>query len=130
MHAGHQLLKGKSVRRKKKIFHDVPRINIDAPLLAKDRFDDLDADFMYVQGKPYLLTLTRKILFQTLQSFNRISKIGKNKKITYCRGRADMIDGINKVIGLYTNCGVTIEALHADGEFRKLENKYASVSYT
>ena len=54
----HQLLKGKSVRRKKRIFHDVPRININAPLLAKDRFDDLDADFMYVQGKPYLITLS------------------------------------------------------------------------
>ena len=114
----HQLLKGKSVRRKKKLFHDIPRINIEAPLLAKDRFDDLDVDFMYVQGKPYLLTSSRKIIFQTMQSFNRISKIAKNKKITYRRGKKDIIEGLNKVIKLYTD----IETLHADGEFRKVEN--------
>ena len=120
----HQLLKGKSVRRKKHIFHDVPRININAPLLAKDRFDDLDADFMYVQGKPYLITLSRKIIFQTMQSFNRISKIDKNnKKITYRRGRKDIIEGLNKVIKLYSDRGVTIEILHADGEFRKVEDR-------
>ena len=69
----YQLLKGKSVRQKKKIFNKVPRFNIEAPLLVKDRNDDLDSDFMYVQGKPYLISLTRKILFQTLQSFHRIS---------------------------------------------------------
>jgi len=119
----HQLLKGKSVRRKKRLFHNVPRINIDAPLLAKNRFDELDVDFMYVQGKPYLITLTRKILFQTLQSFNRISKIGKNKKITYRRGRKDIIEGINKVLKLYTDRDVNIETLHADGEFRKIEGR-------
>ena len=116
----HQLLKGKSVRRKKKIFHDVPRINIDAPLLTKDRFDDLDVDFMYVQGKPYLLTLSRKNIFQTMQSFNRISKITKNKKITYRRGKKDIVEGLNKVIKLYTDRGVTIKTLHVDGEFRKV----------
>jgi hypothetical protein len=119
----YQLLKGKSVRRKKRIFHDVPRINIDAPLLAKDRFDELDIDFMYVQGKPYLLTLSRNIIFQTMQSFNRISKINKNKKITYCRGRKDIIQGLNKVLQLYKDRDVTVETIHGDGEFRKVQGQ-------
>jgi len=117
----YQLLKGKSVRRKKKLFHNVPRINISAPLLVKDRIDDIDSDFLYVQGKPFLITLTRKIIFQTLQSFNRISK-RQGTKITYRRGRKDMITGINKVIKLYKDRGVNIETMHADGEFRKIEN--------
>ena len=115
-----QLLKGKSVRRKKKVYDKVPRVNIDAPLLIKDRFDELDTDFMYVQGKPYLLTLSRNIIFQSLQSFNRISKV-KGKKITYQGGRKDIADGLNKVVKLYNERGVTIEAIYADGEFREVE---------
>ena len=59
-----------------------------------------------------------------MQSFNRISKIDKNnKKITYRRGRKDIIEGLNKVIKLYSDRGVTIETLHADGEFRKVEDR-------
>ena len=33
-----------------------------------------------------------------------------------------MITGINKVIKLYKDRGVNIETMHADGEFRKIEN--------
>ena len=116
----YQSLKGKAVRRKKKIYNNVPRINIEAPLLVKDRNDDLDTDFMYVHGKPYLITLSRHIIFQSLQSFNRISKV-KGKKIFYQRGRKDMADGLNKVVQLYNDKGVTIDVIHADGEFRKVE---------
>ena len=59
-----------------------------------------------------------------MQSFNRISKIDKNnKKITYRRGRKDIIEGLNKVIKLYSDRGVTIETLHADREFQKVEDR-------
>ena len=61
------------------------------------------------------------MLFQTLQSFNRISK-KKGMKLTYRKGSKDMIEGINKVVKLYKDRGVTIETMYADGEFRKIEN--------
>jgi len=72
-----ELIKSKEVRRKKKLFDNIQRIQNPAPLLQKHKFDDLDIDFMFCNGKPFLVTLSRNILFQTLQSFHRISKVDK-----------------------------------------------------
>ena len=82
---------------------------------------------MYGQGKPYLITLTCKIIFQTLQSFNRARKVGKNKKTIYHQGHTDIIEKINKVLKSYKDRDITIETLHADGEFRKIENRVDAV---
>jgi hypothetical protein len=41
--------------------------------------------------------------------------------VFYQRGRKDIADGLNKVVKLYKDRGVTIEIIYADGEFRKVE---------
>ena len=97
-----ELIRVKTVRKKRNIFTKTPRVDIPAPLLERHRFDDLDTDFFYVQSVPFLLTLTRNIGFQTLQSFTRVSKVNKKSKhITYRRGKSDIITGLTKVYDTY-----------------------------
>ena len=104
-----ELIKGKEVRRKKKLFDNIQRIQIPAPLLQKHKFDDLDVDFMFCNGKPFLVTLSRNILFQALQSFHRISKVDKrSNRVTYQRGKRDIVAGINRVLHMYGGRGINI----------------------
>ena len=101
------LIKGKMVRKRPKHLSDVPRVELPLPLLKHHPSDELDIDFLYIQGAPYLLTKTRKIKFQSVQCFNRISSTIKSKpksqqqRITYKRGPKEIIAGIKKVIDLY-----------------------------
>jgi hypothetical protein len=86
--------------------------------------EDLDIDFFYVQGAPYLFFKSTKIKFQANQAFNRISK--RNKKttrITYKRGPSDIINGIEKVLNVFRNRGFKVNTINADNEFQKLEHK-------
>ena len=78
---------------------------------------------MFCNGKPFLVTLSRNILFQTLQSFHRISKVDKkSNQVTYQRGKRDIVAGINKVLRMYGGRGINIENVHADNEFAKIRD--------
>jgi len=55
-----ELIKGKEVRRKRKLFDNIQRIQIPASLLQKHKFEDLDIDFMFCNGKPFLVILFPK----------------------------------------------------------------------
>jgi len=118
-----ELIKGKEVLRKKKLFDNIQRIQIPAPLLQKHKFDDLDIYFMFCNRKPFLVTLSRNILFQPLQSFHRISKVNKkSNRVTYQHGKRDIVAGINKVLHMYGGPGINIENVHADNEFAKIRD--------
>jgi len=118
-----ELIKGKEVRRKKKLFDNIQRIQIPVPFLQKHKFDDLDIDLMFCNGKPFLVTLSRNILFQTLQPFHRISKVDKmSNRVTYQRGKRNIVAGINKVLHKYGGRGINIENVHADNEFAKIRD--------
>jgi hypothetical protein len=86
--------------------------------------DELDIDFLYIQGARYLLTKSKSIKFQSIQSFNRISKRNKSTgRITYKRGPKAIIAGLKKVLDAYTACGFEIMAINGDNEFTKIVGK-------
>ena len=108
------------VRKRPEHLDKVARIQM--PLMEHHPNDELDIDFLYVQGAPYLLSKTHKIKFQAMQCFNKISNKTK-KRTTYKRGPKEIIAGIKKVIQLYEIRGFKINTVHGDNEFRKLEHK-------
>ena len=116
------LIKGKMVRKRTEHLSNVTRVQIPAPLFEHHPDDELDIDFLYIQGAPYLLSKTHKIKFQAVQCFNKISNKVK-ERTTYKRGPKEIIAGLKKVIQMYVTRGFTINVVHGDNEFRKLENK-------
>ena len=118
------LLKGKDVYRPVNTSTSIERVPLPPMILKTHPSEDLDIDFFYVQGAPYLFFKSTKIKFQANQAFNRISK--RNKKttrITYKRGPSDIINGIEKVLNVFRNRGFKVNTINADNEFQKLEHK-------
>ena len=91
------LLKGKMVRRRPEHFTNVPRVQIPAPLLEHHPTDELNMDYMYINGTPYLHTKSSVIKFNSVQ---------------HCkgRGRKEMELGIDKVTSKFTQRGIKIIA--------------------
>jgi len=82
---------------------------------------------MFCNGKPFLVTLSRNILIQTLQSFHRISKVDKkSNRVTYQRGKRDIVAGIIQVSHMYGRRGINIENVHANNEFAKIRDDISS----
>ena len=79
------ILKGKSVYKPINNSSNIERIPLPPIILKTHPNDEIDIDFLYVQGAPYLLMKASTIKFQAIQAFNRISKrIKRNQiKITY-----------------------------------------------
>ena len=46
------VIKGKMVRKRPKHLRNVPRVKIPVPLLKHHPNDELDIDFLYIQGAP------------------------------------------------------------------------------
>jgi len=67
------LLKGKTVYKPVNTSASIERIPLPPIILKAHPSDDLDVDFMYVQGAPYLLMKSTKVKFHATQTFNRIS---------------------------------------------------------
>ena len=119
------IIKGKMVRKRPKHVSNVPRFRIPVPLLKHHPTDELDIDFLYTQGAPYvLLSKTHKVKFQSVQCFNKIStQKKKTQYTTYKWGPKEIIAGIKKVIQLYNTRGLDITTVHGDNEFHKIESK-------
>jgi len=72
---------------------------------------------------------TEVIKFQAIQSFNRISQIIQRTNsccIMYKRGPNNIINGIEKVLGLLCARGFTVSVINTDNEFQKLEHKVSA----
>lgn len=117
------ICKGKMVRRRINSKYMIRRFDIPSKLVKYHPTDKLDIDFMYVQHAPYLVTKGQGTKFQTIQSFNRISKRGPNGKITYKRGPKAVIEGTKKVVNKYEERGFHVEVVNGDNEFEKLRGK-------
>ena len=121
------LLKGKTVYKPVNTSASIARIPLPPIILKAHPSDDLDIDFMYVQGAPYLLMKSNKIKFHATQTFNRIStRKKKTQRITYKRGPQDIINGIEKVLTVFRNRGFKVDLINADNEFTKLEHKVSA----
>jgi hypothetical protein len=123
------LLKGKTVYSPVNTSRPIERVPLPPHILKTHPTDSLDIDFMYCQGAPYLLMKTQVIKFQAIQSFNRIIRIiqhNNSRRITYKRCPTDIINGIEKVLGLIRTRGFTVCIINADNEFQKIENKVSA----
>ena len=76
------IIKGKMVRKRPKHVSNVPRFRIPVPQLKHHPTDELDIDFLYTQGAPYVLSKTHKVKFQSVQCFNKISTQKKKTQHT------------------------------------------------
>ena len=122
-------LKGKTFYPPVNTSRPIDHIPIPPRILKTHPSESPDIDFMYCQGAPYLLMKTAVIKFQAIQTFNRISQIiqGTNScRITIKRGPNDIINGIEKVLGLLCARGFTVSVINADNEFQKLEHKVSA----
>ena len=101
------LLKGKMVRRRPEHIVNVPRVPISTHILKHHPTDEINMDFMFVNGAPYLHTKSTVVKFLSVQ---------------YCtgRGRKEMERGIDKVTSKFTQRGFDITAFNGDNEFEKL----------
>ena len=117
-------MKAKTVYKPVNTNTSIERVPLPPIIIKTHRSEDIDIDFLYVQGAPYLFIKSTKIKFHATQAFNRISK--RNKKTTrttYKRGPKDIINGIEKVLTVFRNRVFRINIINADNEFKKLENK-------
>jgi hypothetical protein len=118
------LLKGKTVYKAINTAASIERIPLPPIILKTHPSEDLDIDFFYVQGAPYLIIKSTTIKFHATQAFNRIStRDKKTSRTTYKRGPQDIINGIEKVLTIFKNRGFQVNLINADNEFKKLENK-------
>ena len=76
------IIKRKMVRKRPKHVSNVPRFRIPVPQLKHHPTDELDIDFLYTQGAPYVLSKTHKVKFQSVQCFNKISTQKKKTQHT------------------------------------------------
>lgn len=98
-------LKGKTVRGDAaKHVPAMEYVSIPAPILHHHSSVVLCADFFFVQGKPFLHTISRAICFRTVAAVPD-------------RTKKTIVDGIRSVVHRYTTRGFNVTYVHADLEF-------------
>jgi hypothetical protein len=97
------------VRRRPEHIANVPRVPISTHILKHHPTDEINMDFMYVNGTPYLHTKSSAIKFLSVQP---------------CKGRGqkEMERGIDKVTTKFKQRGFDIIAFNGDNEFEKLRD--------
>ena len=110
------VLKGKSVRTKPKV---VLNDYIEVPPKIKIRNKDVElcADILYIQGIPFLATISKHIKFLT------IIPIASRSKALLC-------DAFDQTFRIYNTAGFQISKLHVDPEFKVLEDVMTDDSNT
>ena len=104
-------LKGKWVRGKPKRV-DEGIVSIPASVMERCRDLTLAADVMFVCGLPFLITLSRKVWFVTVQ-------------YVPCRTAPELANAIKNVLKIYYRSGFKPRLALMDGEFDKLRQRLA-----
>ena len=103
-------IRGKTVRKKpERVQGDI--IKIPKDFYKLHRFVTLTADIMYVNGVPFLTTLSRKISMRTAEHIQS-------------RSAASLSRALIKVIKLYARGGFTVNLIMMDQEFATLESTF------
>ena len=100
-------LRGKTTRRK---VEKVREAHVSIPRAVADRlkFLEMAADIFFVDQIPFLLTVTRKIFFTTVEH-------------TPVRTAVKLAEHLKKVLRVYHRAGYIIRTVLMDGEFEKLK---------
>ncbi len=108
-------LKGKTVKRQNKGIPDYRPILIPAPIIAKHKDLRLFVDIFWVNGSPYLHTISQKVIFRTVASINN-------------RSKRTLLMETKAVINLYETRGFNITRVEGDREFCCIENELLPVA--
>ena len=100
------MLKGK-LRRKRPLLPHNDTAGVPAVILNKNRDIDLCVDVMYVNGIPFLTSVSKKLMFRSADPLPN-------------RSNEAILEFIKKIFHLYLNHGAHIRRLSADGEFKSV----------
>ena len=89
------------------IFQPIPRVNIPAPIINEHRNISLQIDFCFINGAPFLHTVSEHINYRTTQPCTS-------------RGRLQILRKLAEVQHKYHRRGFNITDYHADNEFDKI----------
>ena len=101
------MLRGKKVRQALNEFTSMPRIFVPPEILKHHPTDEIDLDFFFVNGNPFLHTKTKTIKFRAVQS-----QTGRGKVETY--------KALKKIIAAIEMSGIRVIGINGDNEFEKL----------
>ena len=107
------ILKGKAVRTK-----PIPVINdyVEIPKELKEIHKNIElcVDIMYIQGIMFLVTISRKIKFITIQSIET-------------RKKSDLIKAFDNVFRIYNTANFRIAIIYANPEFKMLKDDFTDI---
>ena len=89
-------------------------ITIPEQLISINKYVTLAVDVMFVSGLPFLVTLSRRIRYVTVQFVPR-------------RTAGELANALRMVIGLYRRAGFVCQTALMDGEFEKVKTKLLNV---
>ena len=98
------LIKGKTTKPTPTPSYNLQKVNIPLPILQHHQNIDLFIDFMFVNGIPFLHTISSKLKYR-----HTIPCSSRKKQ--------NIINELRKIIKTYNDRGFTIENIHGDNEF-------------
>ena len=84
------------------------RVNIPTEVLDHHKCLPMHLDFCFINGNPYLTTITVKVNYRTAER-------------TKGRGRKQILMKLKPIIDQLNSRGFEVDEYHADNEFRKIE---------
>ena len=99
-------IKGKS-KRVKRMHVPEDYIAIPPELINAQKNVTLCLDGMFVNGMPFLTTVSRRIIYRTAQQL-------------LARNSTSLLQGIKNVVKVYQEAGFVVARIHADNEFKPL----------
>ena len=108
-------LKGKTVRRQAMQIKEFVPVPLPASLMQYYRHITICTDVFYVHKLPFLHTISRHLMFRTQRPLAD-------------RHSWTVIEGLKKVIQIYSVRGFIVKHIHADNEFECIKNEFNGVS--
>ena len=102
-------VKGKTKRKKNEEVTTESLIDIPKHILEKHRKVSLCADLFFIDGFPYLTTVSKNLLFTTAEMM-------PNRKFT------TLLDGMLRVLAFYKSKGFHVNYMFTDGEFKPMRD--------
>ena len=101
------MLRGKMVRKMLNEFTTLPRTPLPTDVAQHHPTDEIDMDFFFVNGNPFLHTKTKVIKFRAVQSHTG-------------RGKVETSNTLKTIIAAFEMSGIKITGLNGDNEFEKI----------
>ena len=103
------IIQVRSVRRRPDHHKTISRITVPSPISKHHHNVEIALDLLFVNGRPFLHTESRKIYFGSVQACN--------VRVNY-----DIISGLKKLNTKYQDRGFDITGYNGDNEFKPLQD--------